>query len=207
MTFMRYGLGLLVSVAVTFGLFYLMQSLVGSKRLNIQEEDRIVLIDPLAREREENVDIKRREPERPPEPEAPPPDLDINTAANLNPNALSLSIGGPALDASADIAGVGQAPSDGEYLPIVKIEPQYPRRAAERGIEGTCLVSYTVTPEGTTTDIQVVESECESIFARASIQAAEKFKYKPKVVNGEAIAVANVQNLFTYQLADGGRRR
>ena len=34
----------------------------------------------------------------------------------------------------------------------------------------------------------------------ASVKAALKFKYKPRVVDGEAIEVAGVQNKFTYTL-------
>ena len=38
------------------------------------------------------------------------------------------------------------------------------------------------------------------VFERASVKAAEKFKYKPRVVDGEPIEVAGVQNKFTYEL-------
>jgi len=34
------------------------------------------------------------------------------------------------------------------------------------------------------------------------MQAALKFKYKPRVVNGEAVEVPNVRNKFTYELED-----
>ncbi|MEC7960552.1 MAG: energy transducer TonB, partial [Pseudomonadota bacterium] len=45
----------------------------------------------------------------------------------------------------------------------------------------------------------------KGIFERASLKAALKFKYKPRVVDGQAIEVAGVQNKFTYEL-EGGRR-
>jgi periplasmic protein TonB len=38
------------------------------------------------------------------------------------------------------------------------------------------------------------------VFESASVKAAEKFKYKPRVVDGEPIEVAGVQNKFTYEL-------
>ena len=34
--------------------------------------------------------------------------------------------------------------TDGDYLPLVAIAPQYPTRAAQRGIEGWVLVAFTV---------------------------------------------------------------
>jgi protein TonB len=61
-------------------------------------------------------------------------------------------------------------------------------------------VEYTVTPAGTVTDVVVVEAEPKDVFDQASIDAALKFKYKPRVVAGEPIAVQGVRNLFKYTL-------
>ena len=95
--------------------------------------------------------------------------------------------------------GVGE----GDYLPIVKVAPIYPQRALSRGIEGFCVVEYTVTRQGTTRDPFVLESQCTSaLFHRASLQAALKFKYKPRVIDGEAVEVPGVQNKFTYEITE-----
>jgi protein TonB len=40
------------------------------------------------------------------------------------------------------------------------------------------------------------------VFDKASVKAAQKFKYKPRVIDGEPIEVPGVQNKFTYQLED-----
>jgi protein TonB len=62
-------------------------------------------------------------------------------------------------------------------------------------------VQYTVTKQGTIRDPFVVEDQCTStLFHRASVQAAMKFKYKPRVVDGQAIEVPGVQNKFTYEI-------
>ena len=89
---------------------------------------------------------------------------------------------------------------DGEYLPIVKVAPVYPRRAQTRGISGYCIVEYTVTRTGSIRDPRAVDCQPSGVFESASIKAAEKFKYRPRVVDGEPIEVAGVQNLFTYEL-------
>jgi protein TonB len=47
-----------------------------------------------------------------------------------------------------------------------------------------------------------VDCQPQGVFEKASIKAATKFKYKPRVVDGEAIEVAGVQNKFTYTLED-----
>ena len=72
-----------------------------------------------------------------------------------------------------------------------------------KGLEGECVVIYTVTTNGSTRDVKVVENMCDdSVFWRASVEAAKKFKYKPRVIDGEAIEVHNVTNRFIYELEE-----
>ena len=78
----------------------------------------------------------------------------------------------------------------------------YPRRAAARGIEGYVLLEFTVTKTGAVRDPRVLESKPPGIFDRAAMNASLKFKYKPKVVNGEPIEVSGVRNRITFELTD-----
>jgi protein TonB len=87
--------------------------------------------------------------------------------------------------------------SDGEYLPIVKVAPVYPTRALQRRLEGYVIVEFVVTANGSVRDVAVVESS-DAVFERAAIEAALKFKYKPRVVDGSPIEVAGVQNRITF---------
>ena len=43
---------------------------------------------------------------------------------------------------------------------------------------------------------------CNSLFERAALNAALKFRYKPRVVDGQPIEVAGVQNKITFLLED-----
>ncbi|NIE78286.1 energy transducer TonB [Pantoea sp. Tr-811] len=86
-----------------------------------------------------------------------------------------------------------------QYLPIAKQAPDYPQRALDRNIEGECTVTYTVTPQGQVSDPQVV-GQCHPLFVQPSLAAAKRFRYQPRVVNGQAVAVANVKNTFTYKI-------
>jgi protein TonB len=38
------------------------------------------------------------------------------------------------------------------------------------------------------------------VFEDASVKAALKFKYKPRVIDGEPVEVAGVRNRFLYEL-------
>lgn len=92
---------------------------------------------------------------------------------------------------------------DEEYLPIVKVAPVYPRRTITRGITGSCIVTYTVTASGSVEDPFIANpSDCipAGVFERASMKAVLKFKYKPRVIGGKAVATPNVTNKFSYDL-------
>ena len=203
----RFGIALLVASVVTFALFYLMQSLVVDQDASLGEDESVRLMDIVQPQREEKVQTKEREAEKPPEVKTPPPEMQLNTNTNINAEA---GLGN--FDAQVEVetniqSGSVGAPTDGEYLPIVKVPAQYPRRAAERGIEGWVMLEFTVTKQGTVTDVEVVDADPKGYFERSAVRAAQKWKYKPKVVNGQAIAVTGVRHKVTFEMADGGRRR
>ena len=94
----------------------------------------------------------------------------------------------------------GLISGDGSYFPRFKIPPLYPLRARNLGIEGSCLVEYTITTKGNVVDVVEVPGQCKSIFKKSSIDAAKKFLYRPMVVNGAPQRVENVKNRFIFQL-------
>jgi TonB family protein len=86
-----------------------------------------------------------------------------------------------------------------QYLPIAKQAPAYPQRALDKGIEGECTVSYRVNAQGRVEQPEVVGA-CHPLFIRPSLAAAQSFRYQPRVIDGRAVAVANVKNTFTYRI-------
>ena len=48
----------------------------------------------------------------------------------------------------------------------------------------------------------MVDAEPANIFDRSSLRAAARFKFQPRVVDGEGVNVDGVQYLFRYQLED-----
>ena len=93
--------------------------------------------------------------------------------------------------------------TDGEHIPIVKVQPVYPNQAARRGIEGYVILSFTILPSGATANAEVIESHPSGVFNNSALKAVQRFKYKPKVVDGEARAVHNVHHRLSYELASG----
>ncbi len=197
----RFGISILVAAAVTFGLVFLMQYLIATGKSALSEEGDRHFIDFVRVKKEEVVETKKRKPEKPPEPEAPPPSAPTPQFDNVDANMQVVNVAPASIttDEVMGVGGLGLVPSDGDYLPIVKVAPIYPRRALSRGLEGHVIVEFTVTRTGTTRDVSVVEST-SSLFEKAAMAAALKFKYKPRVVDGEAIEVPGVQNKITFKL-------
>jgi protein TonB len=133
------------------------------------------------------------------EPDIPDKQINVSDGPALNIERATVQI-----DTGLDLSSASISATDGDYLPLVAIAPQYPTRAAQRGIEGWCLVSFTVDGLGNVVEdtIVVVDGEPQGEFDRSSIRAATRFKFQPRVKNGEGIAVPGVQYLFRYQLED-----
>lgn len=210
--FNDHGLSLRIALTITFGfiaagiLTWFMYALIQFSERKIDESTRVHILDFVRLQREESSQRKDRKPEKPKVEKAPPAPATPDTsdmASNLDSIGISAMPTGTNMDINAD--GFGFGAGEGEFLPIVKVAPIYPVSASSRGIEGECLVEYTVTSTGATRDIVVVEDACTfSGFKKPSIVAASRFKYKPRVINGEAVEVHRVRNNFVYILDNTG---
>jgi periplasmic protein TonB len=195
---LRLIIGALLAIPVAGGLFFIMQYLIAMSEPQIDDTKQRKLADILMPEREIETNVKEQKPDKVEDPEEPPPDLDTpDVEMDMDTEVVNTA---PAQEVAIEISSSGMAATDGEYLPIVKVAPIYPRRAQTRGITGYCIVEYTVTKSGSIRDPRPVDCQPSGVFETASVKAAEKFKYKPRVVDGEAIEVAGVQNKFTYEL-------
>jgi protein TonB len=187
-------------------LTWFMHQLIHSSQQRLDESSRAHLVDFVRLKRDEASQRKDLKPDKPTQAQAPdapaPPQADSNqadTTLAVSDTALPDGLG---LDLK--IGGLGFDGADGEYLPIVKIAPIYPPRAHARGIQGDCVVIFTVTTTGTTRDVKVVEELCDhEIFYKSSISAAKRFKYKPRIIGGEAVEVHNVRNRLMFRIENG----
>ena len=198
----RFLTAIVLAGFVTFGLFTLMQMLIASGDMTLSEPPEGNVLDFVRVKQEEVVEQKDRKPRKPPKPQNEPPQMDQPQPDNSSPDGEGSGLDFAA-DVSGDVAldgGLALESGDGEYLPIVKVAAVYPRRALQRGIEGFVIVEFTVTKQGSVRDPIVVEASPQGIFEQAALDAALKFKYKPRVVNGEPMEVAGVQNRITFKI-------
>ncbi|MEX1309648.1 MAG: TonB family protein [Candidatus Sulfomarinibacteraceae bacterium] len=197
---------------VAAGLLFLMQALIASGQTAIVDKESTRIVDFVRVKREERLESKRAKPDRPPNPddappEAPQPSMENTGDFGDSVQSVQATQSAPVPVSDVDISvspgfGIAAGSADGDYLPIVKVAPVYPRRAVDRGIEGYVIVEFTVTKTGAVRDPRVVEYEPSTIFNKAALDAALKFKYKPRIVNGEAIEVHGVLNKITFKLED-----
>lgn len=200
----RMAFGILLGLIITAALFWFMQYLIETADRDLNEGASGHLIDFVRLKRDESIQRRQLKPKKPPPPDAPPPQPPTPQLENLDPNAEKIAISAAPVETDIEMSGgFSLGVGEGDYLPIVKVAPIYPQRALSRGIEGYCVVQYVVTKNGTIRDPFVVEDQCtSSLFHRASIQAALKFKYKPRVMDGQAVEVPGVQNKFTYEIQE-----
>lgn len=200
----RLAIGLVLALMITAGLFWMMQYLIATADRTLNESSSGALLDFVRLKRDETVQRRQLKPKKPPPPNAPPPQPPTPKLENLDPTAEKIAIAVVPVETDIEMSGgFSLGVGEGDYLPIVKVAPIYPARALQRGLEGFCVVKYTVTNLGTIKDAVIVDSQCSSsLFHRASLQAALKFKYKPRVIDGVAVEVSGVMNKFTYEILE-----
>jgi protein TonB len=199
---------MVLAVVVTLGLFWFMQSLIVSEgRFDRGEPP------PGIRFGEVKVDDtlqvrERRVPPKPPPPKEPPPPPQMSVQRvdqvqsplpQMNMPNLNIPIGG----SGPFLGGFGQTDmtQEGDIIPLVRIEPQYPRQAALARIEGWVEIEFTITETGSVADPRVVRSRPPRVFDREAIRAILRWRFKPRVVDGQAVPRQATQ-IIEFKLAD-----
>jgi periplasmic protein TonB len=189
---------------ITMALLWVMQYLIVTGVQAVTEERTFRFVDFIRAQRDERVQTRDEKVERVAEAQPPPPMQlerqfdDMDTAGTA---VRVIGISAPRVTHEVSIGREGFY-SDGEYMPIVQVAPLYPRRAEDLGLEGYVILEFTVTREGTVRDPRVIESS-HSIFDRAAIEAALRFRYRPRVIDGEPVEVPGVRFRITFELWDG----
>ena len=208
---------LILGGAMTTGLFYLMQSLIHSDNASLTKTKTIQLVDFVRVRQLSEVQTRDLHPKKPPPPQQMP---HVKEPMNFNVKVAqqSYSMQPMQVSAKADLTGTWTFSSDGNYLPIVKVAPIYPTTAEMAGLEGWVVLQFTVNSEGRVVNPIVVDDcahvtapgttrqDCDDqpnkIFDQAALNAALKFKYKPKVEDGVAVATPHVRHKFVFVLGD-----
>lgn len=192
----RIATSITVAFPITFLLLFLMQLLIStgktpiSDRLKIQIPQ-ILIISP------ESEPIKKQQRLLPPPPVPIAPEFPKTNIENPGPGLIPVLITPPPpMDRRFKIV---TSMSDADFAPIVRVNPIYPNRARTRGIEGFVVVEYTVNRTGSVANARVVRST-NPVFERAALHAVNRWRYKPRIVNNEAVNVTGIQTKLSFRL-------
>ena len=203
MVIVRWAASMAMAVLITFGLFFFMQALIATGEGLDEPLNVVKIVDSTMPEIELDLIEEIDKPELIEEITEVVEEVERQVTISDGPD-LNIDRSQVQMDTGLELSNASISATDGDYLPLVAIAPQYPTRAAQRGIQGWCLVSFTVDGLGNVVEetITVVDAEPADIFDRSSERAAARFKFQPRIVDGKGVAVAGVQYLFRYELED-----
>lgn len=207
---------LVLGSVMTVGLFYVMQSLIASDRPAYSKQKDVQLVNFVRVPQMSQVQTRDIRPQKPPPPERMPR---LRTSMNFNVpvHAASFSMKPAPVAHQARLTEGWTFASDGNYMPIVKVAPIYPTSAEMASLEGWVVLSFDINKEGRVVDAEVVDDcaqvapvgqhvaeacagDPNSIFDASALNAARRFKYRPRVIDGKPVMVTHVRHKFVFVL-------
>ncbi len=91
---------------------------------------------------------------------------------------------------------------DGPLVAVIKPQPVYPSRATVQGLEGYVDVEFDVTAAGTVVNPRVIASS-HAVFEKAALDAALRFRFRARVVDGVPQPSYGLRNRFTFRMERG----
>ena len=167
---------------------------------------------------QEAIPRREREKPRPPEKVTPIPRLEAEPVPQTSrPQLPSVDLTMPALRPDLALVGlpvamapapvqpvadaaapIGPAVYTQSLTPVYQVPPQYPIRARRQNISGWVRLEFIVRPDGSVSDIRVVEAEPKTgIFDQEATRALAKWRFQPQVESGAPVpAIATITIVF-----------
>ncbi|MGK0266688.1 MAG: protein TonB [Maricaulis sp.] len=196
---LRMPLILPLAAVITVGLFLMMRQLIDIGPVHpVQEVDApdiVIKFAPIDTPPDRDFEIIHVDPVAPP---PPPPPLD-RQAGPVDPATSTVNYVLPEIGRT-EISGPGSiVVADREPVPVVRVQPVYPMRAAERRLEGQCTLLFDITPQGTTANIRTLDCS-SSLFESASLNAVARWRYNPQVEAGEPVMYRGATTQLVFRL-------
>jgi protein TonB len=98
--------------------------------------------------------------------------------------------------ASATVAANNDAGGGTHAAVLVRNSPpRYPTGAMRSNQEGWVELTFTITADGSVTDVKVVDAQPRHVFDRAAIDAVTRWKYQPATQDGSPVASSKRQRI------------
>ncbi len=186
--------GALLSAALFLGLWQLVNvQIVAGERLP-------QVIPELARVRPDTPEQTTRPQRIERQPPMPQPELPAIGTGGDRGAVEFVRFAPPNVDPIRGRRGFSLGGVDGDVIPQVRVNPDYPPTAITRNIEGWVQVRFTVTAIGTVRDAVIVASEPGTIFDDAALKAIARWRYNPRVESGEAVERVGLQTIIRFEL-------
>ena len=198
---LRLGVTALLGMITAFALFWGMQALV-SVTGELQERGKKLAIDFVRLRKDTAPQTKEREKPKRQKPEQQPAPPQMNMAQNIAPSEAVGEIQ-PIVDTAMELESatdIATASNDRGITPLVRVEPEYPPRAKQQGVEGYVDVEFTISPAGTVQNPVVIGSKPAYIFDRATLRAVRRWRYNPKMEGGVPVARPGVKVRLQFEL-------
>lgn len=193
----RYLTSASLGMTMTFGLLYLMHILIDTGESVRNDPFKVPNLSWILPQANDSPPIVDDPIEPPPQPLIPP--------ANRAPQTTEASGAVTGLPVPVQHPG-GYKPrlqttafTDGPLINIVRVQPTYPMRALTQNLEGYVTVGFDVSAEGAVTNVFVLDSS-HGIFEKAAIDAAYRFRFKSRVVDGIPVATTGMRNRFRFEI-------
>jgi protein TonB len=195
---MRLPIALLLGCLLTATVYWILWALI-SQPIDVGEMREATRIEFTRMRKDTEVASKREEKV---EREKPPPTPEVPKMAfstgSVDSNIASIT---PNVDARGAMSGLNiSAGSDRDTIPLVRVPPEYPPRALNRGITGWVIVEFTITGSGSVKDAKVVDAQPKTIFNDAALKSIARWRYNPKIENGQPVERVGVRTIIRFNL-------
>jgi protein TonB len=191
---MRLMIPLSLAIPATLGLFLVMSEMIKPSDLEPPEAAaprigvEIVRPPPV---------VDRQRPP-PPEPRGEPPQSIAEAAQEV------MDPWEPPRVFALDPMEYGLRPSRGSYgdraaFPLIQPTGLYPIAARREEVEGWVRVRFTVLPDGSTHDIEIIEASPEGYFEAHAIRSISRWRFRPAFRDGQAVS-ESVEHIVDYNL-------
>ncbi len=203
----RLAIALIGACGVSLALFWMMHRMVsGPGDMQRVERNRAV-IDFVRLQEDSRTQLKERRKKEPPKPKKPqlPKDSVSQQDVPMQQMPFNMPDISPDLSlAQTNLLGdavVGMGFGDTDVIPLSRQPAVYPQRAIRQKIEGYVTARLAINARGSVDDVEIIDAQPRGVFEREAIRALYKYKFKPKMEDGRAVAQQATQTI-EFKLGD-----
>ncbi len=186
----------IVAVLINILIFSAIEFMVGSKRVRLTRSADVEIAN-FVRLEEDSAEVRSRRDST--APQKPQQDLDKEVRqlarASSSSGGSGLVVEAPELDIDVGPAFAGDIRIARELTPLVRIQPDYPRQALVKKIEGFVLLRFVVTETGAVEDPEVLRADPPGLFDIAAKRAVLRWKYQPQFREGKPMRVVTMNRI------------